>query len=130
MGGVLYLQKNMETNKIIDRIVRELTKNDSAQPIVDNCQSDLLEYFYWEYKQTKWMLGGYLAKANAHFKMALQAIQERDEIINEQNKILSRLEIKNREDQKAFVDILMNTHELAEEVGRQEMLLNIKEQFK
>ena len=120
----------METNKIIDRIVRELTKNDSAQSIVDNCQSDLLEYFYWEYKQTKWMLEGYLKKANARFKMALQAIQERDEIINKQNKMLRGWEIKNREDQKAFVDILMNTHELAEEVGRQEMLLNIKEQFK
>jgi hypothetical protein len=37
--------ENINTKKVIERIVREFEKNNSAQNIIDTCEQDLLEYY-------------------------------------------------------------------------------------
>jgi hypothetical protein len=117
----------METKKVIERIVREFEKNDSAQSIIDNCEHDLLEYYYWEYKELEWEHTGWLTKINSFLEWVTEKSLELLKNIEEKNQYIKFLELTHEDNMKVWTSSMLTMAEQID-ITREEMLLNLKEQ--
>jgi len=120
--------ENINTKKVIERIVEEFEKNNSAQDIINTCEQDLLTYYYWEYKELAWEHLGWIKKMNLYMEDKIVKLIKILKDSEEKNTYISFLEARRDEELKIWGESLINTAELMEEITRQEMLLNLKEQ--
>jgi hypothetical protein len=120
--------EKINTKKVIERITREFEKKNSAQTIIDTCDTDLLEHFYWEYKETKWEYDCFLTQIVNYVASVKEKLIKILKDINLKNDYIRFLEARRNEELKIWGESLINTAELMEDITREEMLLNIKEQ--
>jgi hypothetical protein len=120
--------EKINTKKVIERITREFEKKNSAQRLIDTCDTDLLEHFYWEYKETKWEYDCFLTQIVNYVASVKEKLIKILKDINLKNDYIRFLEARRNEELKIWGESLINTAELMEDITREEMLLNIKEQ--
>jgi hypothetical protein len=128
LRGVFTHKKKMETEQIINKIVEEFDKR-SAQNLIDTCEADLADYYYWEYKQSEWNREGFARMVKNLTGSAQEHFDEVKKFVAEQDDTIKGWEIKYNDHLKIFADMAVDSFIIVEDIVREEMLLNLKEQY-